>query len=339
MIEKRTYARVGLMGNPSDGFYGRTISSCIDNFYAEVRIDENKSLIIKRHEVFDANEFQSLDDLESKLGRNGYYGGLRLIQATCKRFNQYCREMDIKLDNRNFVVEYNTNIPRQIGLAGSSAIIVSLTKGLMDFYKVTEHDIPSELLPNFVLSVETDELGISAGLQDRVVQCYGGTVYMDFDKSRMQDLGYGIYEHLDSKLVPKLFLAYFNSSGKNSGMIHSSVKDKFNQGDREITEKMKKLAKLTLDAKDALIKGKKDRLGKLMDMNFDLRREIYGDDVIGKDNLKMINTARKMDAPAKFPGSGGAVVGMYEDYEHLIKLEKAYADQGYKFARVEMGGV
>ena len=34
--DQRAYARVGLMGNPSDGFYGKTISLSIKNFWAEV---------------------------------------------------------------------------------------------------------------------------------------------------------------------------------------------------------------------------------------------------------------------------------------------------------------
>lgn len=44
--------------------------------------------------------------------------------------------------------------------------------------------------PNLVLSAE-EELGITAGLQDRVVQVYGGVVYMDFDRDHMQEHGYG----------------------------------------------------------------------------------------------------------------------------------------------------
>ena len=41
-----------------------------------------------------------------------------------------------------------------------------------------------------VLSVEED-LGITAGLQDRVVQVYGGVVFMDFDQGHMQTHGCG----------------------------------------------------------------------------------------------------------------------------------------------------
>ena len=36
----------------------------------------------------------------------------------------------------------------------------------------------------FVLLVEQEELGITVGLQDRVIQVYEGLVYMDFDRSR-----------------------------------------------------------------------------------------------------------------------------------------------------------
>ena len=49
MLERRAYARIGLMGNPSDGFYGKTISSCITNFYARVTLVESRQLRIIPH--------------------------------------------------------------------------------------------------------------------------------------------------------------------------------------------------------------------------------------------------------------------------------------------------
>ena len=36
--------------------------------------------------------------------------------------------------------------------------------------------------------LETEELGIAAGLQDRVVQTYEGLVYMDFAKQREREI-------------------------------------------------------------------------------------------------------------------------------------------------------
>lgn len=36
-IVSRVYARVGLLGNPSDGFFGKTISFSLANYHAQVR--------------------------------------------------------------------------------------------------------------------------------------------------------------------------------------------------------------------------------------------------------------------------------------------------------------
>jgi hypothetical protein len=35
-ITRRAHARVGLVGNPSDGFFGKTIAVSVANFWAEV---------------------------------------------------------------------------------------------------------------------------------------------------------------------------------------------------------------------------------------------------------------------------------------------------------------
>ena len=59
--------------------------------------------------------------------------------------------------------------------------------------------------PNLVLSVERDELGINAGLQDRVIQAYEGLMFMDFDKELMSSRGYGEYTRLDLKNVFSFF--------------------------------------------------------------------------------------------------------------------------------------
>lgn len=36
VIVSRVHARIGFLGNPSDGYYGKTISFALANFYAEV---------------------------------------------------------------------------------------------------------------------------------------------------------------------------------------------------------------------------------------------------------------------------------------------------------------
>lgn len=65
---------------------------------------------------------------------------------------------------------------QQAGLSGSSAIVCAALTCLLEFYAVG-HLMKVDDRPRVILSAE-QELGITAGLQDRVAQVYGGLVYM-----------------------------------------------------------------------------------------------------------------------------------------------------------------
>src|SRR5262245_23246145 len=180
LVRKRAYARAGLLGNPSDGYHGKTISFSVRNYWAEVVLYEWDAIEILLNGD-DRAKFDSVHELARDVRLHGYYGGIRLIKATIKRFVEYCEARNLALHDRTFSIRYQTTIPRQVGLAGSSAIIVATLRCLMEFYGV---QLPLEVQPTFVLLVEQEELGIAVGLQDRVVQVYEGLVYMDFDVSR-----------------------------------------------------------------------------------------------------------------------------------------------------------
>lgn len=60
----------------------------------------------------------------------------------------------------------------------------------------------------FALRVETEELGITAGLQDRVIQVKEGAVMMHFTRELVEKSGNGEYSSIDVSLLPPLFLAY-----------------------------------------------------------------------------------------------------------------------------------
>jgi len=333
IIFKRVGARVGIIGNPSDGFGGKTISCLISDFSASVVLWESPKLEIIPHPLFDPMSFGSLDDLATTASFDGYYGGLRLLYAACKKFHEWCREAGIRLEKRNFSIQYDTTIPRQVGLAGSSAIITATVKALMEFYGLGPDDIPLPQQPNMILSVETEELGISAGLQDRVVQVYGGLVYMDFDQEYMDRHGHGKYEKLDLSLLPPLYLAYALHPSE-SGRVHSTVRYRFDKGEKEVVDGMRYLAELTDAFRQALEDGDVQTLGDLMNLNFDIRRRMYGDECLGRTNLQMIELARSLGLPAKFPGSGGAIIGICEDEDLLARAERAFTERGFVFCRI-----
>jgi len=309
IIRRRAYARAGLLGNPSDGYNGKTISIIVRNFWAEVVLYEWESVDIVQSGD-DRARFRSIHDLAQDVRLHGYYGGIRLIKATIKRFVDYCRVRNIKLHDRNFSVRYETNIPRQVGLAGSSAIIVATLRCLMKFYGM---DIPLAQQPSLVLSVETEELGISAGLQDRVIQCYEGMVYMDFDRSveRVEDgITFYAYERLDPALLPPIYIAYHDALSEPTETFHNDIRGRYDGGESLVVDAMLHFGRLTVQGREALLSRDWDRLSALIDENFDTRRRIYN---LPSWQINMVETARRCGASAKFAGSGGALIGVYRD--------------------------
>lgn len=312
-VRTKSYARVGLMGNPSDGFHGKTIATTIRNFWASVELWESDRLTLLPHPLYDPSEFSCLADLHFIGRREGYYGGTRLLMATCKKFQELCTSCGIALPRKNFTCKYDTNIPRQVGLAGSSAIVNSLFQALMQFYNLSTEHIPLERQPSFILSVES-ELGIQAGLQDRVVQVYGGLVFMDFNADYMQQHRHGRYERFPRSVFQWIaslpFFITYEADPSDSGKIHSTVRARWDAGDREVIEGMQHFAELTVRAREAIEARDHAALCDLMDDNFATRRRLYGDAALGAKNLQMIEICQQSGAAAKFPGSGGAVLGL-----------------------------
>jgi len=338
IIRTHALARIGLLGNPSDGYFGKTISCAIANFRAQVRLWESPRLQLVPNPEHDPTEFDSLPALVEVAQRNGYYGGLRLLLATVKKFHEYCAAHGLTLPARNFTLTYDTNIPRQVGLGGSSAIITAALRALMQFYELTDRELPLPIQPNVVLSVETEELEIAAGLQDRVIQAYGGTVFMDFDRALMAQQGFGSYVRLDPKLLPPLFLAYL-AEGSESGRVHGNLRNRYEQGEPAVLGAIQRWAEIANEGKTVLERGEHRRLADLMNENFDVRRRILGDAVIGAANLELIEVARRLGRPAKFSGSGGAVVGTYETPEQFEQLAIEYGARGHSIVAVTLDGV
>lgn len=306
IIRTRAYARAGLAGNPSDGYFGKTISFTFRNFYAEVVMYPSRYLELLPSQR-DRAIYSNLDAVVQSIRQFGYYGGIRLLQASLKRFLEYCREQGIPLDAGNFSMRYFTNIPPHVGMAGSSAIITACFRALMEFYGVS---IPREQLANVILSVEAEELGIGAGLQDRVAQVYQGLTFMDFDWNLMKTQGFGRYEPLDTSLLRNVYVAYKQELSEGSEIFHNDLRARFNAGEAAVVQAMKQWAGIAEQVRDCLLCGKQAAIGPLLNANFDLRRRLCR---IHPDNIAMIEAARSAGASSKFTGSGGAIVGTYED--------------------------
>lgn len=323
IIRTEAFARAGLVGNPSDGYYGKTISFIIRNFSARIELTEAEHIEIVPNER-DHSTFGSIEALVEDVGLYGYYGGLRLLKATVKRFFNACRERGIALHKRCFRLKYHSTIPARVGMAGSSAIITACLRALMKFYGVTEEQLSKPRLPNLILAVETEELGIPAGLQDRVIQVYEGAVFMDFEEARMAKLGHGHYEEIDPGLLPPLYVAFQAGFGEGTEVPHSDLRKRWIAGDTDVRDAMKEWASLAQQTRDLLLAKKQDGIAELLNANFDLRRKIC-EHTMNPDHIRMVETARAVGCSAKFTGSGGAIVGTYADDAMFLTLREAMA--------------
>ncbi|CAL5220579.1 g2617 [Coccomyxa viridis] len=334
-ITQRVYARIGLLGNPSDSYYGKTISLSLANFFAEVTLKACHAIRFAPHPLHDGGEYESWDGFRIRLDGEGYGGGVRLLKAMCKVFMHECEKKGVQLPEKYFELSYETNIPRQAGLSGSSAIACAALNCLLMYYDVGDRISVVER-PGLVLWAE-EELGITAGLQDRVVQVYGGVVYMDFTKKLMQQNGHGRYESLDPDVIPPLWLIYADNPS-DSGRAHSDVRQRWHQGEKAVHQAMAEFATFAEKGRAALEAEDDLALASLMNRNFELRRRIFGDAALGQINLAMIKCAWSVNAAAKFTGSGGAIVALCPEGEpQELGLKAACEREGFVCVPVQVG--
>ncbi len=331
IISTRAYPRAALIGNPSDGYFGKTIAFVFSNYSASVQLYETPELIFQPS-MRDKNAFADLASLDREVNSFGYYGGIRLLKASARRFFIYCRENGITLPERNFTIRYESDIPNRLGLAGSSAIITAAVRAMCRFYNI---ELPLTEFANLVLAVEKNELSIPAGLQDRVAQAYEQPVFMDFQKEHMEKFNCGIYTpiHIPDEL--NLFVAYRTDLAEGSEILHSRLRDDFNARVARVCDAMKEWAALTDQMKDALAAMDVTKINQLINRNFDLRCEVCRGSVSEK-NLQMVQIARQAGASAKFTGSGGAVVGIFKDAAMFCNLKSEMKKYGVEVIRPQI---
>ncbi|MEZ5377693.1 MAG: hypothetical protein R2733_14405 [Acidimicrobiales bacterium] len=333
-------ARVGLLGNPSDGYGGRTLGLAVDAFSATVTLTptgdqpERRGITLVPHDD-DRASWRSSAELADHLDRFGYGTGPQVMAAAVRTFIDVTRGLAARGETvrppEDFELRYETTIPRQVGLAGSSALVIATLRCLMTHSGL---DIPDAVLASLALRAETEQLGITAGLQDRVVQTHGGLVAMDFSHLVTEPrfgVAHGHYEAMDPALLPPLFLAYLPASAEPSGAYHGTLRARFDAGDTVVRSTLRELAALVTEGRAALRWHNAERFGELVAANMELRRRLGP---LPERQVALVDMAGELDAPATFAGSGGAVVGVATDEDHLDRLDRTYRNQGAHFLRL-----
>jgi glucuronokinase len=282
--EGSALGRAALSGNPSDGYGGATLAVTIPALAVRATVTS-----------------------VAELGPSARAPApqVPLVCATARRFDR-----ELGADSRGLAIDWTSSIPRSVGLGGSSAIVIATVRALCSHHglSLSEPD-----LAELALAVETEDLGIAAGLQDRVAQAFGGLTFMEFDPAR----GGPRYEPLPPELLPPLAVVWRTCVGEPSGAVHGDLRRRFEAGEPGVREAMTALGECARSARDALVDGDGRAFAAHVDRTFDLRASILA---LDPADVAMVSRARSTGAAANYTGSGGAVVACCRDETHRDRV-------------------
>jgi glucuronokinase len=282
----RAAARVALAGNPSDGYGGAVVALALPARSATVTATRTRS-----PRVQPASE---------------------LVSATVQRFAAE-RHPEAA---RATAVRWETTVPRTVGLGGSSAIVVATLRALSELWEVA---LDPMTMAHLALAIEVEDLGIAAGLQDRIAQTHDGLTFMDFSGDPPTARA------LDAAGLPPLLVAWRADSGGHSGDVHAPLRDRHAGGEPAVMAAMATLARAAHAAAAAIAAGDHAGLCAGVDASFDARRSMLA---LDPRHVEMIETARAAGAAANYAGSGGAIVAVCTDTDHRERVRSALAAIG-----------
>lgn len=312
-VVSSAFPRAGLLGNPSDLYEGRGIGFTFEDFGAEVEL--------RASDIAEAGDLTRIET-----------GGLLyspLPQAPEVPILTAVRQMlpELGVDDvqqGKFRLALSCDIPQQLGLSGSSAIIIAAFRAVCSGLSISVDDAK---IADLALRVETEIMGIAAGPMDRMVQSHEGLVAMDFAS--------GEVESLDPTLLPPIAILMDERPGKDSGSVHAPVRERWEAGDPEVRSVMAEFRPLVERGLAALKAGDTASLITCVNRNFDLRAQVFP---IADRDRKIIEIARLLGAGSKFCGSGGAILAVHEDEGVLEELCLRVISEGYRGLRPRITG-
>lgn len=200
-----------------------------------------------------------------------------------------------------FRVNIYSDAPPGASMGTSAAVSIALIGALS---KLTDNHYTAYEAAMFAHSIEYRHLNLQCGVQDQLASAYGGINLInitDFPSAVVSPIN--INNSLWWELEQRLVTVYMGKPHQSSS-IHEEVIRKLGQNAYK-DPKIERLRRLAVDAKNALLGGDFNKLGKAMDSNTDVQREMHSGLVCDKAE-NIIRMAKDFGAlGGKVNGAGG----------------------------------
>ena len=288
--------RIGLAGGGtdvspySDQFGGAILNTTISlSAYATIEpLAEDKIII----EALDRNEEQSFD-LLPQLPTDGT---LDLLKGVYNRIQK-----DYNPPLKGFRLSTFVDAPAGSGLGTSSTLVVAILGAFVEMLKL---HLDEYHIAKYAYDIERNDLQLAGGKQDQYAATFGGVNFMEFyaDKVIVNPLRIKP-QHLH-ELENNLVLYFTATSRESATIIKEQVKN-VNEKNEKSIEAMHHLKDQARMMKEALLQGKLDEIGLILDYGFEQKRNMAAN--ISNSNIEEIYAAAKASGAmgGKISGAGG----------------------------------
>lgn len=289
--------RIGLAGggtdvSPYSDIYGGAILNATISLYANATIEplSGNTIIL---EAIDRNEQQQFNWAD-KLPLNGT---LDLAKGVFNRIQK-----DFGIPEQGFHLSTYVDAPAGSGLGTSSTLVVAIIGAFTELLRLPlgEYD-----MAHYAYEIERKDLNLAGGKQDQYAATFGGVNFMEFygeDKVIVNPLRVK-QEHL-FELENNLLLYYTSTSRESAEIIKKQSQNVSDKKETSI-EAMHHLKEQSQMMKEALLKGRLNEIGEILDFGFQQKRAM-AEGISNHFMEEIYETAKKAGATGgKISGAGG----------------------------------
>jgi galactokinase/mevalonate kinase-like predicted kinase len=317
--------RAGIIGNPTD-MYGGSVISCSMAMRACATITS-----------LDASSGSATAAGRQQVPQITLESGGEQCQITSRgdlrprgdRFDIARAILDyMQLPPLTCHVSYESDIPMRSGMAGSTALVVALLQALLTWQgeRVNRYQLAER-----ARYIELNNLKVVCGYQDACMATFGGLNYLDFrGKQFYRQAEAELFATIEplAEYVPELpFILGYTGVQHASSAVHKPIRERWMEGETAVVEGYKSMTRIARMGKKALLLADWPLLGRLMNENHAIQRDLGGS---GESNERLIRAALDAGAlGAKLAGAGdgGTIIALWP-WPDTTSLEQALVQAG-----------